>query len=452
MLPSLSGLSLSVVDTDAKRDRDELDEKDGKFPRVDKEDDMDVEYEMLVTIPKPDRFGSLPDELAKAVVRLFVSGSANIVDVCKAVATWCATSKGACDEETWRYVAVDLLRIDTEPADGNWNGFIAKHCRFLNTTAKSIQPASNIRKRSDYKDSIEMQQTFDRYQAELETFLENQTDDDVDKYELAWKNILVTFPSMLEHTGLKHDERFATWYLKTVEKVRPASTFISFYMLIPDKLKNDFGFAKRYMLDHASVAHYFLVNFEEKLVIFPLNEPSSTTWTFAYMTTDREIVSFSFLKSQEDGTKHAGAEVHEFNMQSESVSGGKIKEYHYTSEKTGFLLQTINFFKGPEDEERLVKIVYIIDDNQRTTEFFKGEKGEEAVVYEVLTFNSGAIATITYDYVEHKKTVSYRDGRRTVEPLAQPEPMDTSARLDRLDRIGSRIPLRPDVDVRSFLN
>lgn len=44
MLPSLSGLSLSVVDTDAKRDRDELDEKDAKFPRVDKEDEMDVEF------------------------------------------------------------------------------------------------------------------------------------------------------------------------------------------------------------------------------------------------------------------------------------------------------------------------------------------------------------------------------------------------------------------------
>ena len=64
----------------------------------------------------------------------------------------------------------------------------------------------------------------------------------------------------------------------------------------------------------------------------------------------------------------------------------------------------------------------------------KGTKGNEIVVQIIETDKFDAeIATIARDFERMEKVTTYRDGRRTVELIPQPEPMDTSARLDRLD-------------------
>ena len=100
------------------------------------------------------------------------------------------------------------------------------------------------------------------------------------------------------------------------------------------------------------------------------------------------------------------------------------------------------------DKDENVKAIYE-DYKKRTTLFFEGEKGDETLVKQVETFKRvGEIATITYDFKSGKQVTLYRSGKRVSKIIPQLESMDTDACLDRL---GPRIPLRPDADVRSFL-
>jgi hypothetical protein len=307
-----------------------------------------------------------------------------------------------------------LLKIDTEPANRNWNGFIAKHCRFLNTTGKFIRPASDIFKNLNYEGSPMAQKRFKELKWSLNEFLKEQTDDDVNKYKLAWKNILKTFPSMLEYTSLKNNKDFVMWYLNTVEQVQPASTFMSFYNSIPEELKNNYKFANTYMLKHPSVALYFLQPWNKDRR-FILEHSPSTTSIFYLRAGGKEIVQITF-KRQEDGEKQLIVKAY-VNTVADAVDlGPMIMQYEYTSEESGFLLDVMKIFDGPVDEERLVSRIYV-DDKKRSTQTFEGEKGHEKLVKTVVKFKRGSIATVIYDFEVSDKTTISRNGRRKKERL-----------------------------------
>ena len=420
MLPSLSGLSLSVVDTEAKRDRDELDDEEEL-------DDGNIKFQRIT---EPD-FESLPRDLIEIIVKLFVSGSANIIDVCRAVANWCATSKSACDYETWSYVAKELLKIETEPVDGNWNAFIGKHCSFLKTTEEYIRPASYIRERFAYSWSHEGE--FKKYEKQLNDFLFANPDGDVDKYKLAWRRVLKTFPDMIRYTSLKNDEEFVIWYLNTVDKVQPRKMFWPFYRdLIPGELKTNLNVAKRYMLRHPVVFVFLLGNFPgmiEKHLVPYEDDPGFKT-LFMETADNRERFWINFTRSPKGpyGLLSLNATVVDIK------SGAKTKEYNYSIGTSHFPnLGEVKFYEGESGAEYLVK-VKLEEGGETITQHLKGTKGNEIVVQIIETDKFDAeIATIARDFERMEKVTTYRDGRRTVELIPQPEPMDTSARLDRLD-------------------